>query len=125
MSNSLLSLSQWDTRVSETYSIIIISKCTHQKSLELVDKYIHAELNSKTPKGRHRYTNYVRGYVQGLISAHRHMIWKDRVEFCFLVDGELYSTHKDSCHKLTSEIDAQILLSAKGNHYWKNSSKVY
>lgn len=125
MRSSILSLSEWDARVSEAYSLIILSKCTHQHSLEVVNKYVHTELNSKMPSGRSRYTNYDRGYVQGLISAHRNRIWKDHVEFCYMVDGVLYSTHRVSSHRLSSEIDGKILCNSQGSHYWKNSDKVY
>lgn len=128
MKNSNLTMSQWETRVAETFSVIVLSRTTHEHALEIINRRIYTELNSRT-KTRARYTQYIKGFVQGLITAHRARIFQNEVEFCYIVDGVLYSTHKNSTHKSTEEFyqngTGHLLNDAKSGLYWKGTELPY
>lgn len=95
------------------------------------------ELGSKTPGGRHRYTAYTRGFARGVHSALWHTLMQEKVEFVYQLrkdvpqinakKGELFSTHKQSVHRLTEEFyeaELGILLSdAYYSHVWKGTDK--
>ena len=122
-----LTLTQWESRVSEAYSIIRASKCTHEESIGIIDRKVYDELNSRT-KTRSRYTGYVRGYVSGLMAADRALLWKE-VEFCYFIDGEWHSVEKNSTRKTTEAIYTQNrgceLGACKSGHLWRRSDRAY
>ena len=127
--NAVFTLTQWEARVSEVFSIIRLSQCTHAVSLEIIDRRIYAELNSRT-KTRSRYPAYMIGYVNGLISAHRADIWQNYVEFCYDVNGVLYTTAKHETGKPKTEEwhargEGHILARSPGAHYWTGTDKRY
>ena len=129
MENSVIGMSQWETRVSDAFSTITLGRVTHAESLDILDRHIHAELNSRTTT-RARYPAYVKGFVAGLISARRAAIWRDHVEFCYMVDGVLYTTSKaDTGKPKTEEWRARgqgnILANSQCAHYWIGTVKQY
>ena len=128
MEKTNLTMSQWETRVADTFGVIILSRTTHDHALEIINRRIYTELNSRT-KTRARYTQYIKGFVQGLITAHRARIFQNEVEFCYIVDGVLYSTHKNSTHKSTEEFyqngTGHLLTYAKSGHFWKGTELPY
>ena len=95
------------------------------------------ELSSKTPGGRYRYTAYTRGFARGVHSALWHTLMQEKVEFVYQLrkdvpqinakKGELFSTHKQSVHRLTEEFyeaELGILLNdAYYSHVWKGTDK--
>jgi hypothetical protein len=95
------------------------------------------ELASKTPGGRHRYTAYTRGFARGVFDAFWHTLMQEKVEFVYKLRrdvpqinakrDELFSTHKQSVHRLTEEFyeaELGILLSdAYHSHVWKGTDK--
>lgn len=95
------------------------------------------ELGSKTPGGRHRYATYTRGFARGVHSTLWNTLMQEKVEFVYQLrkdvpqinakKGELFSTHKQSVHRLTEEFYAaglSILLNdAYYNHVWKGTDK--
>jgi hypothetical protein len=128
MPSPILSMMQWQTRVSDVYSTIRVCKMSYTDSLEYVEKHIYSELNRKHGK-RAVYNAYIHGYVYGLMVAARNDIWRNHVEFCYKVDGVLYSTHSDSDKRKTEEFHSvgmgNVLSNAEGCHYWKGSDKPY
>lgn len=129
MKNTVLSLSQWETRVSDAFGIITIGRVTHAESLDIIDRRIYTELNSRTAT-RARYPAYVKGFVAGLISARRASIWRDHVEFCYMVDGVLYTTSKANTGKPKTEEwhargQGHILAGSQSAHYWIGTDKQY
>ena len=129
MRNTVLGLSQWETRVADTFSVITLGRVTHVESLSIIDRRIYAELNSRTPT-RARYPAYVKGFVGGLISARRAAIWREHVEFCYMVDGVLYTTSKAETGKPKTEEwhargQGNILTNSQCAHYWIGTDKQY
>ena len=124
-----LTLTQWETRVSDTFGVITLGRVTHAESLNIIERRIYAELNSRTVT-RARYPAYVKGFVAGLIGAHRAAIWRDNVEFCYMVDGVLYTTSKAETGKPKTEEwhargEGHILANAPSAHYWIGTNKQY
>lgn len=126
-----VTLSELQTRVNDVFSSGIICKMTSTEiTKRLVDR-VCEPLNARTPAGRRKHSAYLAGYVQGLVDKWRADIWRYHVEFCYTVDGVLYSTHKDSARRKTAEFYAAgkgVELTAhaeSGRHYWKNSEKAY
>lgn len=127
--NKILKMNEWKTRVNEVYSMVRICKMHSKKEMDYVSEKIYSELNRKHAGNRYVYPAYIKGYVQGLIDAQRESIWRNDVEFCYLVDGILYSTHKDSSRRKTEEFyqvdKGYILNDCPNGHIWKDSDKVF
>lgn len=95
------------------------------------------ELGSKTPAGRHRYTAYTRGFARGVHDALWHTLMQEKVEFVYRLRrdipeinakrDELFSTHKQSGHRLTEEFYAAgigiMLNDAYHSHVWLGTDK--
>lgn len=125
---AVLNLTQFEYRVAEVYSTIRICRMTHAEAIAEVKRLITDEAYRKYANGRHVYSVWTRGFVSGLDRAHYNALWRE-VEFCYLVDGVLYSTHKTSTHRLTEEFYARgeghLLSKAEGRHYWLGTDKPY
>ena len=64
-------------------------------------------------------------YAKGYDMALHNQLWRNDLEFCYVVDGVLYSTHKDSCHnnaEVFYDRGSEFMDSLERGHYWKNSS---
>lgn len=109
----------------------ILCKSTADRLREELNSKVYNELNRRyksnvLPKGRSVYSNYMRGYAYGLITAHNTHIMQNLVEFCYLHEGKLYSTRKNSKHPYWADtIDGQIISKCTGNFYWKGTDKPY
>jgi hypothetical protein len=66
-------------------------------------KTVVAEVQSKTPTGRRRYSSYMEGYVQGLYRASTNHIMQYEVEFCYKYKDTLYTTSKKNPSKPTTK----------------------
>lgn len=124
-----VSLSQMETRIADVFSMGIICKMTGEELDNRLREQIVDPINYRVPSGKRKHSVFLSGYVSGLIARHRSEIWQKHVEFCYLVDGVLYSTHKDSDKRKTAEFyDAgkgNVLADAPCAHYWKGSDKPY
>lgn len=90
---------------------------------------IRAELYSKTPAGRWRYSQFDRYEVSGYIAARYDDIWQ-HVEFCYRdASGVLFSTHRESTHRKTEEFYAagrgSELSTLEAAHVWKGTDRNY
>ena len=90
---------------------------------------IRAELQSKTAKGRWRYSEYERYEVSGYLRARYDDIWQ-HLEFCYRdAAGVLYSTHRESTHRKTEEFFASgrgaELATLEAAHVWKGTNRNY
>lgn len=126
---AILSLTQWETRIADFYSSTRSFRLTSAEMQERRQTYILSELSRKHGK-RAVYSAYVAGYVAGLEAAHRAEMYRFHLEYCFCVDGVLYSTHRDSTHRKTEEFYARGEGHILGNapvhgHYWKGTDKPY
>lgn len=109
-------------RIIELFSMTRLCHRTHGAHIVAHEK-IKSGLPSNTPQ-------WVRAYLDGYATA----LWKDLyfrdLEFCYLAeDGTLYSTHKQSTHRLTEEFYARgeghLINRMMGDHYWKGTSRVW
>lgn len=129
MKNENRTLAQWETAVSDAFCMIKIMRCTAPKEWAILENRVHNELNSRT-KTRARYPAFVRGYVHGLIAAEKKVLYRDNLEFCYLVDGVLYTTSKADTGKPKTEVfytqnAGHLLSNAPCGHYWIGTDKPY
>lgn len=125
----ILTLTEWQNRVSDAYNMARLSRMPHSEFLAYRAKWIAAELNRKHGK-RAVYSAYVKGYVSGLEAAENARLYREFLEYCYLVGGVLYSTHRDSTHRKTEEFYSRNAGHELGNaeahgHYWKGSDKPF
>lgn len=129
MQKQILNLGQWETRVHDVYSMARICKMTQTEILARVQSQIYDELQRKHGGKRAVYSAYVHGYVSGLMHAEQQDIMQNHVEFCYLVDGVLFSTHKDTEKRQTEEFyarDAGHELNDKPSGFvWRGTVKPY
>lgn len=126
--NKVYNMYEFDQRVDSVYSS---AKLFH-KSSEEIREYIHnnitQEVLSVTPKGRKRYSAWMRGYVAGLVAMCNKEMY-NHVEFCYEVDGVLFSTSKDSNRRTTEEFytsnRGHELLDKQGYFYYKDADVKY
>lgn len=124
-----VTLSQIEMRVNDLFSTARICKQTSTELTgRLMEKVINP-INEHYPSGKRKHSVFLEGYVAGLIAAGRRSIWHNDVEFCYLVDGIVYSTHKDSTRPTTEGFYARgegnIVNNAEGRHYWKGTDKAF
>ena len=124
-----VTMSQVESRI---YDIVSTVKICHLTSMEMHDRLterVSNPLNEKYPSGKRKHCTWLAGYATGVIAAMRHSIWTNDVEFCYMVDGVLYSTHTVSDKPTTEQFYARgegnILNNAEGRHYWKGTNKAF
>lgn len=92
---------------------------------------LREELNTRTAFGRRRYPTYLAGYAQGLIDAEFQRIMLYELEFCYRHPDTkaIYSTHRDSVHRLTEEFyerhAGHELNNYESAHCWKGTDKPF
>lgn len=121
-------MNEWKSRVADLFSSAISFKLTSEEINARLKRVVWEELGSRTPKGRPRYSIYMKGYVQGLVDRHRDEIWK-LVDFRYLYEGVLYSTDKSAknntnyLHSLN--LPSEEWRKMKCGHYWTGTDKPY
>ena len=124
-----VSFTQIETRINDIFEMAEICKWHSQKLTERLNDQITFPLNYKTPAGRRKHSVWLAGYAAGYIAAKRNDIWRNKVEFCYLVDGVLYSTHTASTRPTTEQFYARgegsKLADSYGAHYWIGSDKPF
>lgn len=92
---------------------------------------LSTELNSRTRSGKLRYSKFLSAYAFGYRMALNNQLWQNELEFCYVYQGELYSTHKTSTHKnaellyLNRENSSSFMDSLERGHYWKGTNKKF
>ena len=124
-----VTMSAIELRVNDVFSMAISCKMTSTELTKILVDRVFAPLNFRWANGRRKHSIYLSGYAQGLVDARRADIWRNHVEFCYLVDGVLYSTHAKSTKRKTEEFYSagrgDVLAKAVGAHYWRDSDKIY
>lgn len=124
---TILGLTQWESRVYDIFSMVISCKMQSEHENDLVRDRVHSELNRMHGE-RAVYSNYVKGYVSGLLAMHRAAL-RSKVEFCYVKNGILFSTHKVSVHRSTEEFYSAERGCELGKlpcaHFWRGSDKPY
>lgn len=123
------SISRIESRINEVFTMAEICGWHSSKLNDVLMERIINPINHKTASGKRRHSVWLAGYVSGYIASKRNDIWRNKVEFCYEYNGELYSTHKESKHKTTQEFydrnEGYILSGCKGAHYWKGTNKPF
>ena len=134
--HEILSHTQIEQRIRSHFQMVEDSRGTLDR-LNSAMLPLWAELASRTAGGRHRYTAYTRGFARGVFDALWHTLMQEKVEFVYQIrqdlpeinakKGELFSTHKQSVHRLTEEFYAAgigiKLNDAYYSHVWKGTDK--
>lgn len=122
-------LSYIESRVSEVFSMAEICHWSHSELLDQIKIRIHDPINYRTPGGKRRHSVWVAGYASGLVAARISDIWRSKVEFCYVVNGEIFSTCKKSARKTTAQFydagQSNILADCEGRHYWIGTDKAF
>lgn len=124
----LLLLMDFEQRVD---AIIHSIQCTHSPHATLLLRYysqVDSELRSTTASGKRRYSTYVRGYVFGYYMARTKILLKT-MEFCYNVDGTLYSTGRNGDRPHISKLLNMSKYADLGDYpcgyYWPGTDKCY
>lgn len=126
--NRKLTLRDIRMAVRDAYSSLRICKGVLNDPDRLA--ILEAELNTRTPMGRPRYSLWTRGYAYGLKEAEWNQIMHNEVEFCYRHPDRpevLFSTHKVSVHRKTEEFYERNagpeLNDYESAHVWKGTNK--
>lgn len=122
--------SQIETRIASIYSTA--KHCKYDANyIHNAFKELTTELRSVTASGKPRYPYYMVKFAQGYNNALHDNLWQNELEFCYVYNDELYSTHKVSTHKnaellyLNRENSSDFMDSLERGHYWKGTSKKF
>jgi hypothetical protein len=122
-------LRQIENRIDGIYNSAAITKINGDEIHEQLNEHVFEPLNSKTPRGRNRYTKHERYFAKGYSMARYNDVMNWKTEHCYLVDGELYSTNKNTTKRRTNELHdagrSRELNDAPSAIYWLNSDKIY
>ncbi len=125
MSMSLDRAITWQSRlVQHTAEIVGRARMCGQHSNQMQANKISTMNNA--PKGLPRHVHeYVRGYYQALVDQ----LYVHDLEFCYLYQGRLYSTHRQSSRPTTQQFydreQGNLLVDCPSGHFWKGTDKVF
>jgi hypothetical protein len=127
--NKILTMSDWEVRVAEVFSMIRSCRMTSAAMNAYVKDKVWSESSRKHGR-RSVYSTYVQGFVQGLVRARSNDLYHDHLEFCYVgADGVLYSTHRQSTHRSTEEFyvagRGHVLPTLPHGHFWKGTDKPF
>lgn len=126
-----ITMSQLAEKIRGIFSAARSFKSTSDELNAELTARITGPLNYRTPGGRCKHSPYLLGYAQGVIDSERGNLFRNNLEFCYLVDGELYSTHRqpNTTRRTTAEFydtgRGHVLNDAPHAFYWKDSDKRY
>ena len=94
----------------------------YKSKSEEISKRI-AEYKNKLPKDT---PAWVKSYIDGYADALTKMLYQYKLEFCYLIDGRLVSTYKNS-ERYYEKMGYSIsdLTDKPNGHYWIGSDKPY
>ena len=120
--------SELQDKVRTVFNTATICKLTNDELIAKLEEEVRVPLNRKYSNGRAVHCEYLKGFVQGVCNVYRQQIWNE-VEFCYLVEGVLYSTDKKSAKRSTEEFYStnrgHELCNYVGNFYWKHTEKPF
>lgn len=124
----ILSLQEWETRVGDTYHMIELCMMPSAQMNEYLRSRIDSELSRKHGT-RPVYSQYEQGFVKGLCRARDNRIQRDMMEYCYIKDGVLYSTHRFTTHRSTEEFYQSgrgcELADLPSGFFWKGTDKPF
>ena len=118
-----LSMVQVESRINSMMHSAKLYK-SEMKSIQIIWNVLHSELSGRTKSGRRKNSVFLESFAFGYYLAKLDELKKDH-EFCYKVNGILYSTYKNSCHD-NAEVfynrGSEFMDSLERGFYWKNSS---
>lgn len=124
---SILTLSQWKTRVNDHFSMVTLCKMNHADMMDRQQKYIDSEMYRKWSNGRSVYSSFDKGYIRGMIELHIDMLYRFHLEFCYVdQNGNMYSTNKNAGCTVDSLINqgkGHLINNMKRGHFWRDTDK--
>jgi hypothetical protein len=127
---SILTQRGFQIRIEDCYSMARVCRMDSKAARAYLEKHVLFELARTTGKTKRPvYSVFMKGFVSGYCRALDNARYRDDLEFCYLKDGILYSTHKESIHKSTEEFYSSgrgcELGSLPSGHYWRFSDKPF
>lgn len=102
--NKKVSLGTINSTITSVCKIAVELQQTQQQVIDNLQG-LTKELYTKTPAGKARYTKYILGYYRGIRDVMHHNHYQ-HLEFCFLIDGTLFSTSKQTNKRSLEEFYA-------------------
>ena len=115
---------EWKLRISNVFQAAIDGQLSYDVLNCLLKAHIYNDLGSVHDNGLPVYSESARNYVRDLVEQGFVRLFSDHLEYCYSLDGVLYSTHKSSTHLLASSVPT-VLDYRTGARYWRGSSTVF
>ena len=113
-------------RINEIFQMATICGYSNLIICEQLNDKIYTPLGERYSNGRRKHSVWLSGYAQGIIDSWRDRLYFEYLEFCYVVNGELLSTHKTSKRRTTREFENyQVLSNCESSHYYKHVDKVF
>ena len=108
--------------IHDCFHMTKLTRCSHVEHLARMDAKVWSRVRTEKVPG------WVQSYLSGVADTLADANWQN-LEFVYLYEGELYSTHRDSTFK-TTEIFYQtdrghILGDCPCAHVWKGTDKAW
>jgi hypothetical protein len=129
MTAKLLDLDAWESRVKFVFDSARTDCMSWPDVKRLCDVHIYPELGRRKSERRY-YGQYVVGVVAGMIRAYQNIFYDSYVEFCYKVDGVLYTINRKDSQRPHIDLIIEMgraaeLQKAASGFYWKTADKIY
>ena len=115
---SVIKNNDWKTRIGIVFQGAIDGQLASDVLASLLEAHVYKDLDGKHENGLPLYSESTQKYVRGLVDQWHERLHCDHLEYCFLLDGVLYSTRKKSIHPLASA-SRNILNYRAAGQYWR------
>ena len=115
---------EWKLRINTVFQAAIDGQLSNDVLKCLLKAHIYTDLDGKHDNWLPLYSDSTKNYVRGLVEQGFDRLFSDHLEYCYSLDGVLYSTYKSSTHLHTSSVPT-VLDYRTGARYWRGSSTVF
>ncbi len=124
MKNTKLKTTEFEERIDSLFRHANYWHWSQQELLSEYKRIVLDELDSKAPSGKARYPVAVRSYASGYYMAKdkQHL---NNMEFCYDVDGTLYTTAKASNRPHWRQIGTAAIKNVPNGYYYKDKDVKY
>ena len=119
-----ITMHDWKLRINTVFQAAIDGQLSHDVLSCLLKAHIYTDLDGKHDNWLPLYSDSTKNYVRGLVEQGFDRLFSDHLEYCYSLDGVLYSTHKSSTHLHASSVPT-VLDYRTGARYWRGSSTVF
>lgn len=119
-------IEQIEIEIASVFHSAFICKQTSDVLNTRLNKLL-IELQSRTPAGKLRYPKFFHNYAAGFIAAKRRQL-QEKLEFCYLWDGVIYSTDRNSTRALPEDffkLSSKTVDALPKGLYWKDTTKLF